>query len=152
MEMKKILFLEDNLVELQAGGDELRKSGYNVMLVSTTAKAEDLLKNGHIFDCLIIDLNMNNSYLPDSLKHKTHAGSLTGWVWLYYIAKPLFKNHPQIIIYSEFIDELLDEMETADDDMEDYFKNIKTISKSDTVNRSKNLVKEVSGLFDRRKV
>jgi len=131
--MKKILILEDNLVELENTAVEMREAGYEVFEASSTAEADDLLEQKKPFDCLIIDLNISNKFLDNDLIPKTHGGSLTGWVWLYNVAKPEFENSPMIIVYSEFIREIEENMESASDEEREYFKNVSTISKAAAV-------------------
>ena len=153
---RKILILEDNLVELETAFNELSKDNiYDVETTSDTAEADDQIENGKgkLFDCLIIDLNITNEYLDDSLRSKTHGGSLTGWVWLYNVAKKDIRNDIKIIIYSEFIKELTDEMEdnkNINDKEIEYFNNIKLISKADAVNGSDHLLEEVNNLFRKK--
>jgi DNA-binding NarL/FixJ family response regulator len=156
--MKKILIIEDNLVELEniAADLKLKRGGYSVFKASGIDKAEELLVmwNEEPFDCLIVDLNMSNEYLEgDTLKRKTNGGSLTGWVWLYHVAKPIFddvKKSPRIIIYSEFINELKEYMESASEEEYKYYKGALTISKTNTATEPELLLKMVDELLDKR--
>jgi hypothetical protein len=161
--MKKVLVLEDNLVELDAVSDELSCADYRVLKASSTAKADDLLKREKLIDCLVIDQNISNQYLSSDLRILTHGGSLTGWVWLYYVAKPILTNKPKIIIYSEFINELELEIETAKETLKnvgeeesksiteklEYYYSVIRISKTETVNGTKNILEEVNRLFNK---
>ena len=148
------MIIEDNLEELDTTATALKKGGYNVVKVSGIAKAEDLIKeeNEDLPDCLIIDLNMSNEFLEENLKPQTHGGSLTGWVWLYNIAKPMLTNNPQIIIYSEFISELEEAINPKNEDEFNYYhsKSIFRTSKADAVNGSNHLVDEIKRLFEKK--
>jgi len=148
IDMRKVLILEDNLVELQEIACELEKS-YEVFKASSTAKADALLCNE--LDCIIIDLNITNKYLSNELRGKTHGGSLTGWVWLYNIARFNLSTNCKIVIYSEFIDELDTEIENADEDAKEYFRKIRTVSKTQAVNGSECLLEFVNSIFDSRR-
>ena len=147
---KKILIIEDNLAELEVSAAELAKGDYNVIKVSSIAKAGDAIKANKPIDCLILDLNISNEFLPDGLKHKAHGGSLTGWVWLFNIAKPDLTNDPKIIIYSEFIDELEEEMETASSEEQEYYKCVVPVTKTKAVNGKEYLLQEVNKLWSQR--
>jgi CheY-like chemotaxis protein len=159
VEEKRILIIEDNLFELENISKVLKNEGYSVNKVANTAKADDLLEkhNDKPFDCLIIDLNMNNGYLSKELKSKTYGGALTGWVWLYDIVKTKrIVNNPKIIIYSEFISELeecINNENNVNEEERDYFynsKKVKTLSKADVVNNPELLLEEVNKLLGKK--
>jgi CheY-like chemotaxis protein len=150
IDLRKILIIEDNLVELQTNTDELLSNGYNAMKASNTAKAEDIItkenEKNEPFDCIIIDLNMTNEYLSKELKIKTHGGSLTGWVWLY--DNRLIIKDTKVIIYSEFVNELEDNIKRADEEEREYFNKATLISKADAVDGSELLSIEVKKVFN----
>jgi CheY-like chemotaxis protein len=153
-EKKAVLVVEDNPVELENMGGALQND-YYVILSSSIDRANDeigklLVAKRHL-DLLIIDLNMSNSGLKTvELKRRTHGGSLTGWVWLYNVAlKELSGNYPKVLVYSEFIQELEEEMkkDSIDENEKKYYKSIKTITKSETVNDRNVLKKAVDDLL-----
>ena len=152
---KKILIVEDNLMELERIHNTLKDGGYDGKRASGIAGAEELIKEepSQSFDCLIVDLNMDNTFLPDTLKPKTHGGSLTGWVWLYNVAKPILTNNPKIIIYSAFAKELEEEIfnDTTDDKEREYFDTVTVISKTAEINGSKILLEKINELLNRKK-
>jgi hypothetical protein len=113
--MKKILFVDDNLRELENGQKELKSAGFECDTARGISDAEELLKADK-YDCLIIDLNMDNTHLPDEYKGETDGGALTGWVWLYRVVKPLLSAGPstKFLIYSAFIDELEERIKSSD--------------------------------------
>jgi hypothetical protein len=166
--MKKILFIDDDLTTLLSETSILEEGGYSVDRISSIAQADDLLENGRIkiYDCLIIDLNMNNKYLGKEflckdlqekfkdrdLIKETHGGIFTGWVWLYNYAKPKLVElmiNPKIIIYSQFIIELTDEMETASDEERNYYYGVETITKAEMVHNPERLLEKVNKLFNK---
>ena len=121
---KNILIIEDNYVSSADIAGVLRDGGYEVKAADGIAEADELLTNwnDNSFDCLIIDLNMNNTHLPDDLKDKTLGGVLTGWIWLYNVAKPIFESYPdteipKIIIYSVFAEDLNKRMNSVREKM-----------------------------------
>ena len=149
--MRKILLVEDNLVELELIKEELEAGDrYDVTFVSGIAYAEQLLNENreNCFDCVIIDLNMSNRYLDEIYKGITHGGTFTGWVWLFRIGKNLLANSPKIIIYSEFIDDLEDIIHESDDSDEiGYFNSATKITKSEAVDGAEYLRTRVDELF-----
>lgn len=87
------------------------------------------------------------------MKEKTNGGSLTGYIWLYYVARPRLADKTKIIIYSEFINELID---YNDDDCynaeeNDFLHGVITISKTDAVNNPKNLLEAINDIFKKKK-
>ena len=152
--MKRILVIEDNPVELEYIAVELKlkRGGYSVSKVSGIDTAGAFIEkwNDYPFDCVIIDLNMNNEYLVEVIRDLTNGGTLTGWVWLYYVAKPMldkWQKSPKIIIYSEFINELLEYMEKAGKEESRYFESVVTISKADLASEPELLLKKVDELL-----
>jgi CheY-like chemotaxis protein len=147
--MKKILFLEDNLGELERASNELIRNNYEVHLASSTDKADDLIKlyGNTFFDCIMLDLNMRNTYLPPALQQLSHGGSITGWIWIYHVMKAKCTNDPKIIIYSEFLTELQDHINDADGVEVDYFRKVTLITKAQAVNGTSALINEVKKLL-----
>jgi hypothetical protein len=152
-EKKIVLVVEDNPVELENMGGALQKD-YEVIRSSSIDRANDEIDKLNVekrhLDLLIIDLNMSNRFLPVEYKGRTHGGSLTGWVWLYNVAlKELSGKFPKVLVYSEFIQELEDEMnkESIDEKEKEYYNSIKTITKSETVNDRYVLKKAVDELL-----
>lgn len=164
---KRILLVEDNLTDLDRATQVLQEGGYNVTKVKGISAAEELLQTERKFDCLIIDLNMKNTYLkpegftldsPEAkaLRDKTCGGSLTGWVWLYNIAKFILETKHsgiKIMIHSEFIGDLDEEMNknTTPKEEYDYYNSIPTVLKSKAINGLKILLEEVDILFNVRR-
>lgn len=149
---KKILLVEDTTVELANNGQELKEAGFEVISAGTTSKANASVdKHNGQFDCVIVDLNMNNRHIDDKdLAKLTHGGSLTGWIWLFFEARERI-NAREIIIYSEFITELEDYLLSATTDEKIYFKQVKSIPKTRAVNNSLYLVQEVEKLIGKGK-
>ena len=147
--MKRVLIIEDNYGVLEENQALLKANGYTVTLASSTDRAEQSIEKAETnpFDCLIIDLNMSNEFLDDGLRKKTHGGSLTGWVWLYNIAKPKLHNNPKIIIYSEFLIELDEEMKNSSEEEREYKDSFVTIAKADAVNGVDILLNKVNEVF-----
>jgi CheY-like chemotaxis protein len=151
--MKKILFIDDDVITLLSGTSILEEGGYSVDRIRSIAQADDLLEDGSIksYDCLIIDMNMSNDYIDDDdLKGKTHGGIFTGWVWLYNIAKPIFDKYqksPKVIVYSQYMRELEEEMESASDEERNYYNGVKTITKAEMVQNPGLLLKIVDELL-----
>jgi len=164
---KTILIVEDNLVTLEITANALKNDGYDIIKVSGIAGAEDYFPGKILyqpFDCLIIDLNMDNTYLTSSngdaeetkrLKKKTHGGALTGWVWLYNYARSIINKNVKIIIFSAFIDELEKEMLPSNNKVTNeeraYFKSIEIVPKTEAINSNTILVDKVNEIFNRKK-
>jgi hypothetical protein len=148
------LVVEDNPVELENMKGALQND-YWVIPSSSIDRANDeidkLNTEKRQLDLLIIDLNMSNRKLTTvDLKRRTHGGYLTGWVWLYNVAlKELSGKYPKVLVYSEFIQELKEEMEkdSIDEKEKEYYKSITTITKSETVNDRNVLKKAVDVLL-----
>jgi len=146
--MKRILFVEDNLRELADCQKELESDGFECHTARGISDAEELLKK-YKYDCLIIDLNMDNTYLPNEFKKETEGGSLTGWVWLYRVVKPnqLVEDSVKFIIYSAFIEELRERIYNPDCQHEEHLffnsEQIKCITKANAVNGENELSKSV---------
>ena len=144
---KKILLIEDTLDELSENGEELENAGFEVIRAGSTSKANTSIVNHNgYFDCVIIDLNMSSKRLSSDLAKKTHGGSLTGWIWLYYDARSKI-NSKQIIIYSEFIGELQEYLQNVSEDELNFYNSTVSIPKTAAVNNSLYLVTQVENLI-----
>jgi hypothetical protein len=146
--MKKVLFIDDNLRELENGQKELKSAGFECDTARGISDAGELLRIGE-YDCLIIDLNMDNTHIPDEYKGETDGGALTGWVWLYRVVEPSALAGPsaRFLIYSAFIDELEERINSPDcqQDERAFFNSsqIEYITKADAVNGKNVLVENV---------
>jgi hypothetical protein len=164
---KTILVVDDNERELQNIEIELKKE-YKVITATSIDRADQIIhdaKSGNIkIDLIIADLNMSNELLGwksgkseediKTLKRRTHGGAFTGWIWLYYFALPQCgESQPKAIIYSGFIEDLLEEMQESDIDSDEraYFNNekqFKTVSKFSGSNSVEELKETVDKLLN----
>ena len=105
---KKILVLEDNLVELEDFKQFLGEE-YDVFPASRTDIADEILtKYGNEIDCVVFDLNISSEFLATEHKEKTVDGTLTGWIWYFYNAKCRLKEDTYAMISSGFMNEFSD--------------------------------------------
>jgi len=133
--MKNVLIVDSDLRNLQFNASELTSMGYRTLKASSISKANEIIKSiENNIDFLIVELNLSNEFISDELKAKTAGGVLTGWVWLYNVARPALAKKPKVIIYSDFISELEDVMEhTANPEEYQFFKNCNLVSVSDAI-------------------
>lgn len=138
--MKKILFIDDNLGEIENSRKELEKASFKCHTARGISDAEELLKRDK-YDYLILDLNMDNTHLPEKYKDETESGMFTGWVWLHRVVEPSQLAGPsaKYVIYSAYIGELNDRIKNPECQQEErvFYKNapIEYITKANAVNR-----------------
>jgi DNA-binding NarL/FixJ family response regulator len=153
---KTVLIVEDNLDELERISTMLSCEGYDIQSASGISRAQHLLALPDAqFEIIILDLNMSNEFLCDALKPKTEFGSLTGWVWFYYVARAMLGFDFRLVIYSAFVEELYGKIKTlpTDHDERRYFETmqiagkISLVSKSAAVNDAGILSRELSKLI-----
>ena len=170
---KIILLIEDHYATLDSTAKALKKAGHDVTMVTGIEAAEDYFPGkprARPFNCLIIDLNMRNTYLESrdndgkvdeektkELKRKTHGGALTGWVWWYNVAKEKFPN-AKIIIFSAFTGELEDEMTRTDEfkvseEEKSYFESdvITVVTKETANGGNQSLIETLKEIFKAKK-
>jgi CheY-like chemotaxis protein len=146
--MKKILFIDDNLGELENSQKELEYAGFNCHIVKGISDAEELLKINE-YGCLIIDLNMDNTHLPKKYKDETESGMFTGWVWLYRVVEPSQLAGPsaKYVIYSAYIEELKERIQKPDCQHDErvffYDSRIEKITKAEASNGKNVLVEKL---------
>ena len=156
MKKKKILVLEDNLVELD-DFTQLLDSRYEIFPAARTDIADEIIKeNNNEIDCIVFDLNMSNEFISEDYIDQTMNGALTGWVWYFYYAKNVLKNQPLIVISSGFVDDFEgyihehSALSNVDEKLHyatEKGKKIRVIAKQEIINDHEKVVNEINAFF-----
>jgi DNA-binding NarL/FixJ family response regulator len=141
--------VDDNLFVLESMKKAFKSDdNFLVDVASGTDVADELMENNS-YNCIIIDLNMSNEFIPDPLKEKTHGGSLTGWIWLYCVVKEKYRcDDLKLVIYSDFAEELDEFIETVSSNQKSFYKNIKIYRKSNYHYCCRKLVEFVKNIIE----
>ena len=96
-----ILFLEDNPSTFFDKKELLIEAGFDVIACTRVDQAnERLIERIDDIACIVTDLNMPASWLPQEIQLETDGAVFTGWVWLYRQVYP--QKIISTVIYSEF--------------------------------------------------
>jgi CheY-like chemotaxis protein len=117
----KILIVEDRGIIILNMTETLMEGGH---FVTEAMKISDAINHYEIgkYDCLIVDLNMDNEGLSKEQRLETEAGKLTGWIWLkYHVYNVDLKMRQRTIIYSEYIPALTKYCRTNNETLEDIY-------------------------------
>jgi len=109
--MQTILYLEDRPEQLDSKADILKNTGFNVIKCSRIDLAKkQYAKHKDEIVCIITDLNMNPEWL-ESHESESEGGVIAGWIWLWYFVYNRGEKIVPTIIFSGFIEELIERLE-----------------------------------------